>query len=235
MKESEIQMYIEQLIKDNLFLDSIQDRDLVDQRYDSFFDEDFVPSFSIDYFSTKKIISSAKTVLDNAYSLEIITTAAQNISLNRQERLFPDLILCNEENGKIIILEIKKSKATARETLTEMLAYEYEIKNLLPFLSNFEVLYCILSTEYSTLLDHSVSSLITWESKQILCLKIEVNNEQKMQMKVYLPSAWTSLGIPYFPYNSFPIFQIILYEKEHNETFYDAESVVLTAANLIAQ
>jgi hypothetical protein len=143
MKESEIQTYIEQLIKDDLFFDSILDRDLVDQRYDSFFDEDFLPSFSIDYFSTKKIISSAKTVLGNIYSLEIVTTAAQNISLNRQERLFPDLILCNEENGKIIILEIKKSKATARETLTEMLAYEYEIKNLLPFLSNFEVLYCI--------------------------------------------------------------------------------------------
>ena len=110
MKESEIQTYIEQLIKDNLFLDSIQNRDLVDQRYNSFFDEDFLPSFSIDYFSTKKIISSAKTVLDNAYSLEIVTTAAQNISLNRQERLFPDLILCNEENGKIIILEIVKEK-----------------------------------------------------------------------------------------------------------------------------
>ncbi len=42
MKESEIQIYIEQLIKDELFFDSIQDRDLVDQRYDSFFDEDFL-------------------------------------------------------------------------------------------------------------------------------------------------------------------------------------------------
>jgi hypothetical protein len=56
-----------------------------------------------------------------------------------------------------------------------------------------------------------------------------------MQLKVYLPSAWTSLGIPYFPYNSFPIYQIILYEKDRSKSFYNAESVVLTAANLIAQ
>jgi hypothetical protein len=98
MKESEIQTYIEQLIKDDLFFDSILDRELVNKRYDSFFDEDFLPSFSIDYFSTKKIISSAKTVLDNIYSLEIVTTAAQNISLN----ILKTVIDCEFQKKEII-------------------------------------------------------------------------------------------------------------------------------------
>jgi hypothetical protein len=73
--------------------------------------------------------------------------------------LFPDLVLVSDEDNKIIIVEIKRSNQTAREALTELLAYDHEVKNLLPFLSNFEVLFCIISTDYSTLLCLIIRSL----------------------------------------------------------------------------
>jgi hypothetical protein len=79
-------------------------------------------------------------------------------------------IFFNEARAQVIIVELKKSKQTERQAMTELLAYEHEVKNYFPFLSNLDLCFVLVSTEYSPLLEHSVAALTTWESKQILCL-----------------------------------------------------------------
>ena len=126
MKESEIQKIIENAIQENKFLELIEDEDInsLEYRYQSYYEPDSLPSFLIDYLSTKKAIISARNVLQFLENIRIITTASKSISLDRSQRLFPDLILFNEEQRKLIIIEIKRSGQAARETITEIIAYE---------------------------------------------------------------------------------------------------------------
>lgn len=235
MKESQIQSILETLIKEDKFYDRINNIDQIQERYESWYKEDYIPSFSIDYLCTRKLLSAANNVLSGLESVEIITTASQNISVDRQERLFPDLILVNHDKAKIIIVELKRSKKTARETLTEMLAYEHEVRNFLPFFSNFEILFCILSTEYPNLLNHSITNLTTWESKQILCLKVQESEDDELSFEVYLPSAWFSLNTNGFPPNAISTFKIILYKHSKDKISPDAKAAVSYAASLIAK
>ncbi len=235
MKESQIQSILEKLIQDKRLYSCIKNVDSIEKLYASLHDEDFLPSFSIDYFSRKKLISAAKNVVSSLKSVQVITTASKNISMDRKEKLFPDLVLFNQEEGKLIILEIKRSVKTVRETLTEMLAYDHEIRNFLPFLSNFEILFCIVSTEYSTLLNHSITGLTTWESKQILCLYVEESEKEELQIEIYIPPAWTSLGISDLPSTAISTLNITLYRRSDDEISADAESAVFYAASLIAK
>ncbi|MBW4519542.1 MAG: hypothetical protein KME16_07555 [Scytolyngbya sp. HA4215-MV1] len=235
MKESQIQSILENLIQEEKLFSHIKNVDSIEKLYESLHDEDSLPSFSIDYFSRKKLISAAKHVVSSLESVQVITTASKNISINRKEKLFPDLVLLNQEEGKIIILEIKRSIKTVRETLTEMLAYDHEIRNFLPFLSNFEILFCIVSTEYSTLLNHSITGLTTWESKQILCLYVEESEEEELQIEIYIPPAWTSLGISNLPSTAISTLNIILYRHSDDEVSPNAEAAVFYASSLIAK
>ncbi|MDJ0597786.1 MAG: hypothetical protein QNJ37_02930 [Crocosphaera sp.] len=235
MKESQIQSILETLIKEDKFYDRINNIDQIQERYESWYKEDYIPSFSIDDLSTRKLLCAANNVLSSLESVEIITTASQNISVDRQERLFPDLILFNQYQEKIILIELKRSKKTARETLTEMLAYEHEVRNFLPFLSNFEILFCIVSTEYPNLLSHSITNLTTWESKQILCLKVQESEDKELSFEVYIPSAWFSLNTNGFPPDAISTFKIILYKHFEDEISPDAEAAVSYAASLITK
>ncbi len=235
MKESQIQSILESLIKEGKFYDRINNIDQIHKRYVSWYKEDYIPSFSIDDLSTRKLLSAANNVLSSLESVEIITTASENFSVDRKERLFPDLILFNQEQEKIIIIELKRSEKTTRETLTEMLAYENEVRHFLPFLSNFEILFCIISTEYPTLLNHSITNLTTWESKQILCLKVQESEDEELSFEVYIPSAWFSLNTNGFPPNAISTFKISLYQRCEEEILPNAEAAVSYAASLIAK
>jgi hypothetical protein len=147
--------------------------------------------------------------------------------------LFPDLVLVSDEDNKIIIVEIKRSNQTAREALTELLAYDHEVKNLLPFLSNFEVLFCIISTDYSTLLDHSITGLTTWESKQVLCLQVSAREEIDLQLSIHIPKAWTSFGNSELPYTAISTSNITLMKR--NKESLNIECIASYAASLIAR
>ena len=232
MKEKQIQALLEKVIEEDRLYESISNIKEIETLYSSSSEENLLPLFSIDYLSRKKAIAAAINVSSSLRCLKILSTARKNVSLNRKERLYPDLILISEEERKIIIVEIKRSDQTAREALTELLAYDHEVKNLLPFLSNFEVLFCIVSTDYSTLLDHSVTGLTTWESKQILCLEI-TEEEPDMQLSVHLPRAWTSFGGGGLPYTAISAANITLRKK--NKEPIDIEYVASYAANLIAR
>ena len=233
MKESQIQSILEKLIQEEDLLNCINNIDSIEELYESFHKEDNLPSFSIDYLSRKKMVVAARYIISLIESAQVISTASKNVSLERKERLFPDLVLlCH---NKLIIVEIKRSTKTARETLTEMLAYDHEIRNLLPFLSNFEIVFCIVSTDYSTLLNHSVAGLMTWESKQILCLHAKISEKEELELEVHIPPSWTSLGINNFPDSAISTTNIVLYKNSENDNSRDAEAAIFYAASLIAK
>ncbi|MDM3856160.1 MAG: hypothetical protein PT120_14960, partial [Aphanizomenon gracile PMC649.10] len=84
MKESEIQKIIENAIQENKFLDLIEDEDIksIEYRYQSYYEPDSLPSFLIDYLSTKKAIIAARNVLQFLQNNHIIANASKSISLD---------------------------------------------------------------------------------------------------------------------------------------------------------
>lgn len=97
MKEAQIQLILERLIQQGKFFSHIRNVDSVNKLYESLHDEDSFPSFSIDYLSRKRLISAAKYVISSLESVRIISTASKNISINKKDKLFPDLLLINQE------------------------------------------------------------------------------------------------------------------------------------------
>lgn len=90
MKESEIQKIIETAIQENKFLELIDADDIksLEYRYQSYYETDSLPSFLIDYLSTKKAIIAARNVLQFLENNRIIANASKSISLDRSQRPF---------------------------------------------------------------------------------------------------------------------------------------------------
>jgi hypothetical protein len=239
MKEKEIQEKIESLLETNKLIESIKNINEIRELYEKIISEDRIPSLSIDYLSREKAILASKNVIDNLFTTKIISKSTNDISLKKNGSMYPDVVVFNPETEKIIIVELKRSKSTARETITELMAYEHGIKNYLPFLSNFDVLYCVVSTDYTTLLDFSISSLTVWESKQILALEIVkeglIGKEPELTFKIHLPNAWSSLGFLGKANNSLSTSKITLQKKKDFKFKEEAREIIFHAAELISK
>jgi len=151
------------------------------------------PAFPIDYLTRLRVLQAAKSVLDELYELIPVSSSSKSISRTKNELLYPDLIYSQREGSRFIVFEIKKENATARETMTELLAYEHEILNHIPFASSHDILMVVVSPEFSPLLDHAIMGLVTWSRRRILCLKIE-NWGNNPILQIHLPSCWAALG-----------------------------------------
>lgn len=161
---------------------------------------DQIPYYSLDYLIKKKVAESSKYVYDLLDDVDLII-ANKNISLDKTERLFPDLLLFSPENSTFFIIEIKRDEQAERQAITELLAYEHELKNLFPFMSNIEVCFILIASDFNTLLSHSVSSLSLWQNKKVLPLKIngiENEDENEWSLSLYLPTSWTLLSLDSF-------------------------------------
>ena len=103
--------------------------------------------------------------------------------------------------------------------MTELLAYGQEIRNILPFISDFDISYIIISTEFNTLLDHSISSQILSSESKILCLKVTENNEQ-VNFDVHFPKSWSNIGQNGLPASAFMSYTLCLKKKEDIDISY---------------
>ncbi|MCU1766719.1 hypothetical protein NTD83_14330 [Pseudomonas protegens] len=139
-------------------------------------------------------------------NLEILTSD-NNVSIQSNQILRPDLVCINPESQQIIIFEIKKSTQTERQALTELLAYEHEIKNLLPFLSSYDLTFVLVSTEWSVLLEHAAGSAISWANKNLLCLKVNTDTA-KFTFNIHNPNSWSITGNAFFPPESVASFTV---------------------------
>lgn len=197
LSERAIQQEVERLIENNTFADHINQSHIKDIKKLTEIDELILPTFSIDEYIRYKCIISAHDTLVSLTDLTLLTNDI-NISTTTSETLRPDIVGFNHHDKTITIFELKKSKQTERQALTELLAYEHEIKNTLPFLSNYEVTFVLISTEWSTLLQHAAGSAIAWSNKKLLCLELKITNET-YNFDIIRPEAWQLTGTAFFP------------------------------------
>ena len=175
-----------------------------------------IPYFSIDYLIKQKVAKSAKYVYDLLDDVDLVI-ANKNISLEKSEGLYPDLLLFSPDTSTFFIVEIKRGNKTERETITELLAYEHELKNLFPYLSSFEVCFVIIASDYNTLLSHSIYSLSIWQNKNVLPIKIdgiESENYEDWNLSLHLPQAWSLLSQESFNAENIFTVNLVLEDKD---------------------
>ncbi len=163
-----------------------------------------------------------------------LLTATQSISLDKKDRLLPDLVLVSEDNSRLVVIELKRDRQTERQTVTELLGYEQELKNHLPFLSDFDLSFVVVATEFSPLLDHSLAQMVGWEQRRILCLRLDVSRP-RWKLHLHLPGAWTDLGFTKLPSDALDTVTLSLYAYEGNDVAESVGRHVPTALQLIAR
>jgi len=150
----------------------------------------FDPSLVLDVLIRERWAAAALSIRDQLDEITVVADSRTSISLGSRERLFADLVCVSPSSGSMVIFELKRSRATARETATELLAYEQEVRNQLPFIGRSEVALVVVSSDFSPLLDHALTSLIAWHGLRILCLEATPDG----RYAVRTPSAWTTFG-----------------------------------------
>ena len=211
VKEDKIQEWLENNYKN--IIDLIRNSDIINDinnKSDIF-------GFSLDFLVYQKMMESYKYVYNNLSEILDLVIANKNISMNKQERLYPDLLLFNPETATFIIVEIKRSDKAEREAITELLAYEHELQNLFPFMSKIEVYFILISADYKPLLEHSLSSLTLWQNRKILPLRIEgieSENEDEWKLFIHEPNeSWSLLSNGYIKPNQIDTIHLVLYDK----------------------
>lgn len=210
--EKDLQEKIIKLINDEEFYDSILGKDSVNDALNSYSDENIIPHLSIDDLLKKKYSKAAKSVLESLPACELVTgDVIKDISMTAGEKLFPDVILFNYESNQVILIENKINGKTAREAVTEIYGYINEIRNHLPFASNFDISVIIVSTIFNTLLDHSVSSNILSSNVNLLCL-VPID-ENELKFNIHFPKSWNDIGQNNMPENSMVSYSWCLKKK----------------------
>ncbi|MBL7951769.1 MAG: hypothetical protein JNM62_08610 [Flavobacteriales bacterium] len=189
MKEKDLQKWIASMIEDGTLDEHIRGREVIRAQDDA---EGFISTFPIDSRLRKRLLESATVVLEALPGLTIVQEE-RNISLDPTQRLIPDIVTANVESGHIVLFELKKGTQTGREAVTELLAYDHELRNALPFLCNEHALLVVIATEFSTLLDHAVANAVLWQERSVLCLKTN-DIDKPTHLEIHLPGAWWAMG-----------------------------------------
>ncbi|MFJ1971858.1 hypothetical protein ACIO93_24625 [Streptomyces sp. NPDC087903] len=150
----------------------------------------------VDFLIIQKVATSALSVREALWDLEPVSSSTRSISLDPADRLYPDLLYTSAETGSVVVFELKRARATARETVTELMAYEQEVRNHLPFSARTDICFIVVSTDYSALLNHSLTSLIAWHDFRVLCLKADPDDGS---LSLHLPYGWSGLGQDVIP------------------------------------
>ncbi|MGF6667201.1 hypothetical protein [Pseudomonas monsensis] len=209
--ESEVVTWLQRLIENDQLLENIQGQEIITSITDAIGQDFFIPSFGIDYISRRASAEAAGHVLCRLGLLEIISINT-SISLTTGEVLRPDILCFNPESKTLVVFEVKRASETERQTVTELAGYEQELRNLLPFLGNFDICFVVVAADWSTLLTHAVGSMNAWSGKQCLALKL-VSNESSFALQAHLPEAWHLTGSVRLPPEALPSIDLYLVEK----------------------
>jgi hypothetical protein len=236
MRESELQEMILNMIEKGTFYSYIQRKEDIDHIVSLDNNPKYIPNLSIDYMLRHRYAKGAKQVLKAINGeLKIINgKQIRNISLDKNDKLLPDFIVVNDEINKMLLMELKGNKQTEREALTELWAYSQEIKNQLPFLTSHDLYYVIISSEFNTLLDHSIGGIVLESSFNVLCLKVGTDKGRTI-VSVHIPDSWTDLRIAHIPPDAFSSLSISLYEKEDSSKLseVDCETILENAIDIL--
>lgn len=162
----------------------------------------------------------------------------KNISLDKKDRLFPDIIGCDYDKN-FFIFELKVGSKTEREAITEIFAYIFELRNHLPHLNNHEISIIIIAENFGTLLSHAILQCITFFGIKLLCLKFSLKNKI-LSFNIVNPVNQITENEKLIHKNAFSTYSMCLYSTEeqsenanHNidRIFRIAESMIIESAN----
>jgi hypothetical protein len=199
--EAEIAKAILRSVEDGSFLDRTQGQEQLRGILENPSNPNVIPTPSVDHLIRRRIAHAARQVLDSLIDLQVISVD-RNIS-GQGGTLRPDVLAFDRTRRRLVCFEFKRASGAAREALTELLAYEQEIRNNLPFTSEDNVVFVIMSTTWSTLLEHAVGGAIVFGNRRVLCLEIDASaGAENLTWRLRLPRAWSLLGGD-FPRNAF--------------------------------
>lgn len=128
--------------------------------------EDFDPAHG-------RVAHESLRVLRGLRSDPTLRSADANIAPDGAAVLRPDLVLQEADGGAFIVVEVKRSKATAREFATEMLAYANCLTRS-PGAEGGKVFLVLISSSWAGLERHAFDHLLHWN---IPCLPLEYREE----------------------------------------------------------
>lgn len=192
-REQLVQDWLESVIAEDRLSDVIVGADKIRKSLAWSESPEFKPPFPIDYLTRLGNLRAAEHVLGELHTLDLVSKNNRSISREKGERLFVDLLYCARETSRFVLFEIKNQDGSAREAVTEIMAYEHEALNHTPFSSANDVMMVIVSRDFSTLLDHAVTGLNSWSRRRVLCLRFD-DSEAEPRLIVHIPIAWSAIG-----------------------------------------
>ncbi|MCI1146513.1 hypothetical protein MOP98_12565 [Stenotrophomonas maltophilia] len=219
--ESEVVEWLVSLIKSDSLAAVIEGGDEIFDVTGMNEQENFLPSFGIDYISRRASFEAAAHVLEQLSGLEIISVN-KSISLTTGEVLRPDVLCFNPESRSLVVFEVKRSSETERQTVTELAGYEQELRNVAPFLGSIDVCFVVIAADWSTLLAHAVGSMNAWSGKRYLALKVSAV-PNGFGLTTLIPEAWHLTGALGLPGEALSSIDIFMHAKGSDDDSYDGE------------
>ncbi len=112
------------------------------------------------------LLDAAKNALESLYITQVIFEN-QNISIDESDVLRPDFVLYAPEAETLVIVEIKNLAGPTRQAGTELGAYSCELRTVLPYASNFDLVGVLISPTWPALLRHFVLNDVERVSKPL--------------------------------------------------------------------
>lgn len=239
MKEVELQKYVFNLLKNSKFNDFLEK--------DEFFDESTITDgnlsteFSIKFLLSQQYVKSAHWIIKHLTQGDLTLLSGEvpkNMSLDKSEQLYPDFLV-HDDLINFFIFELKVGHKTERESITELLAYVFELTNHLPHLNYHEVSLVIISESFKPLLAHAVLWLINALGIKVLCLKFKEENSL-IKAKVFNPVTSLTKNELRIGKKAFSLYSICLYQNEEysaeankqiDKIYKIAEDMLLESAN----
>ena len=171
VNEAEIQHWLEREIQENEgLLECVENLE-------------YLESYKAQSSAEERILESYTICMKSLPVLELIA-ADNNISLTKGEVLKPDLLLYAPETESLVLLEIKNDYGATRNAGTELSAYAAEARSYVPFISDGDIASVVISTQWPTLLKHSIFHEIFWMNRNIICLEpVKIGGENKLRIK----------------------------------------------------
>lgn len=231
--ELEIQQWLQTTIAAGELVSRIDGRAQIQEILKQQESPEFWPDFPIDYLTRLRVLETANEMVSELYDLDPISSSKRSISRTKGESLFVDLLYARPEGSKFVAIEVKKDRATAREAVTELLAYEHEIQNHIPFASSRDILLVIVARDFPPLLDHAVCGLVTWGRRRILCLRF-TDAVGDPRLSIHTPSSWAAVGQTVLPSNGLQIAHLSVRLKEKLGSD-ETRAIFETASQLMAR
>lgn len=224
--EKEIQQIISTFIENGDFRNHIEGAEALNSFLQEKNNQLFTPTFLIDFHLNYRYANSAHTVLESLENFDIVKSDPKgNISMDQDEKLYPDFLLHSNSTQQFIIGEVKSSKSSERTTINQLMGYAMEVKNHLPFIPDSEINLVIISSNYDAPLRHAVSAILLDTAYNILCLQVS-DQEGGVSLNVYYPDSWTHIWQRELPSSAFKTVTLKAFFKDKGNG-WNAQQVVI--------